>query len=180
MIGRLVSLTWSMDRKQLITVEVDDDFRDKYQKLKGKEIDIDIRPHRKKRSKDANAYLHVLISKIAAAQNLSEDEVKRHLVLQYGAQAMNEDGTTIGVKVPSKTNISQLWPYTKCFNQRWENGTLFSFYIVYKGTHEMDTKEMARLIDGAVWEAKELGIETATPDEIARMKGLYGIDNAQV
>jgi len=180
MTGKLVSLAWSMTRKQLITVEVDGDFREQFQKLKDKEVDIDIRIHRKKRSRDANAYLHVLIGKIAAAQNLSEDEVKRHLVVQYGAQALNEDGSTIGVKVPAKTNIDRLWPYTRCFNQRMENGTLFSFYIVYKSTHEMDTKEMARLIDGAVYEAQELGIETATPEEIARMKGLYGINYAQV
>jgi hypothetical protein len=33
---------------------------------------------------------------------------------------------------------------------------------------------MARLIDGTIQEAKQLGIETATPDEIARMKALWG------
>ena len=32
----------------------------------------------------------------------------------------------------------------------------------------MDTKEMARLIDGTIREAKELGIETDTPETLAR------------
>jgi hypothetical protein len=45
--------------------------------------------------------------------------------------------------------------------------------MVYKETHTLDTKEMARLIDGVVSEAQALGIETRTPDEIAQMKSLW-------
>ena len=42
----------------------------------------------------------------------------------------------------------------------------------------MNTQEMSRLIDGTVSQAKELGIETATPEELERMKNEwrnYGI-----
>ena len=46
----------------------------------------------------------------------------------------------------------------------------FNCYLVYKQTHDMDTKEMARLIDGAIEAAKELGIETDTPEQLARYK----------
>ena len=34
----------------------------------------------------------------------------------------------------------------------------------------MDSAEMARLIDGAIEEARELGIETDTPEQLARYK----------
>ena len=34
----------------------------------------------------------------------------------------------------------------------------------------MDSKEMARLSDGAIEVAKELGIETDTPEQLARYK----------
>jgi len=37
----------------------------------------------------------------------------------------------------------------------------------------MGTKEMSELIDGTVSEARELGIDTRTPDEIERMKQLW-------
>ena len=37
----------------------------------------------------------------------------------------------------------------------------------------MDTKEMARLIDGAIFTAKELGIDTDTPEQIERNKSLW-------
>ncbi len=34
----------------------------------------------------------------------------------------------------------------------------------------MDSKEMVRLIDGAIEQARELGIETDTPEQLARYK----------
>ena len=46
-------------------------------------------------------------------------------------------------------------------------------YIAVKCSHLYDSKEMSDLIDGTVEEAKSLGIETATPEEIERMKLLW-------
>lgn len=37
-------------------------------------------------------------------------------------------------------------------------------------TEAMDTKEFSHLIDGAIDEAKALGIETDTPEQLARYK----------
>ena len=37
----------------------------------------------------------------------------------------------------------------------------------------MDSKEMARLIDGAIETAREMGIETDTPEQMARYKELW-------
>ena len=67
-------------------------------------------------------------------------------------------------------DVSTIYPYVKCFDTRVENGKLFKCYLVYKQTHLMDSKEMARLIDGAIEVAKELGIETDTPEQLARYK----------
>jgi hypothetical protein len=39
-----------------------------------------------------------------------------------------------------------------------------------RGSHTYDSREMSRLIDGTVSEAKELGIETLSPAELERMK----------
>lgn len=54
-----------------------------------------------------------------------------------------------------------------------ENGKEFRCYLLYKRTRYMDTAEMARLIDGAIYEAKELGIETDPPEKIAKLKSLW-------
>lgn len=44
----------------------------------------------------------------------------------------------------------------------------------YEGSSKYDTAEMARFIDGIVQECEELGIETESPDELARMKREWG------
>jgi hypothetical protein len=56
-----------------------------------------------------------------------------------------------------------------------DNGKLYRVYMVMRGSHTYDTKEMARLIDGTVSEAKELGIETMPPDELKRMVELWKV-----
>mgnify|MGYP002522713106 CR=1 FL=1 len=43
----------------------------------------------------------------------------------------------------------------------------------YIGSSHYDTKEMSDFIDGIVSEAEELGIETETPDELARLKAVW-------
>ena len=60
-----------------------------------------------------------------------------------------------------------------CIPVKYEDNA--TFYKVYRGSHTYDTKEMSLLIDGTVADAKELGIETITPAEIAEMKERWGI-----
>lgn len=168
--GRLIDLSLGLNHKQRITVEVDRDFRPDFDRLKGAELDIEIKKHREKRSLSANAYFHVLVNKIAAERGGSEEEVKASLVCEYGALARDGDGLTVGFKLPASVDVSTIYPYTKCFDTREEGGKLFKCYLVYKQTHLMDSKEMARLIDGAIEVAEELGIETDTPAQLARYK----------
>jgi len=166
--GRIIDFSMSWNRKQRITIEVDTDFREGYEALKESDVEVSIKKWRKKRSNDANAYFHVLVNAIAEARGVSNDEIKRMLVVDYGSLARDEDGQIIGFKLPVSVDVSSIYPYTKFYKQVEENGKLFNCYLVYKHSHEMDTKEMARLIDGAVQEAKELGIDTDTPEERAR------------
>lgn len=168
--GRLVDLTIGLNRKQRVTVEIDRDFREDYDRLKDQELDVEIKKHREKRSKSANAYFHVLVNRIAAEEGAGDEAVKKRLVCEYGVLAKDEDGLTVGFKLPATVNVDTIYPYVKCFDTREENGKLFKCYLVYKQTHLMDSKEMARLIDGAIEVAKELGIETDTPEQLARYK----------
>ncbi len=173
--GRLIDLSFGMNRKQRITLEVDGDFRNDFDQLKDFDVSVEIKKYREKRSKDANAYFHVLVNKIAEAQGLGNDEVKKSLVLEYGALAKDDDGYTVGFKLPASVNIDKIYPYAKIFDVREENGRTFNCYLVYKHTHELDSKEMSRLIDGAIYVAKDLGIETDTPEQLAKYKEGWGI-----
>lgn len=168
--GRLVDMTIGLNQKYRITVEVDRDFREDYDRLKDQELDVEIKKHRDKRSKSANAYFHVLVNKIASVRGGSDEATKKSLVIEYGALAKDEDGFTVGFKLPVSVDVDTVYPYVKCFDTREENGKQFNCYLVYKQTRLMDSKEMARLIDGAIEVARELGIETDTPEQLARYK----------
>ena len=142
--------------------------------IKDKKYVADLKRFFNKRSLDSNAYFHVLVGKIAENQGLANDEVKKQLVLDYGTLAVDDEENTIGFKLPETVDPDMLYPYTKQFDERMENGKLFICYLVYKRTRTLDSKEMARLIEGTVYEAKNLGIETLSPAEIERMNAAWG------
>lgn len=177
MIGRLLDLSLGLNRKQRLTLEVDGDFQESFNQLQGEKLKIDIKKYRKPRSSSANAYFHLLVNKIAAERGGSDDEVKAELVRQYGALAKDGDGQTIGFKLPASVDVSVIYPYTRCFDEREENGKLFKCYLVYKRTRTMDSKEMAHLIDGTIEAARELGIETDTPEQLAQLKEYWAKHN---
>lgn len=168
--GRLRDLTFGPHGEQHITITVKSDFRDDYDKLLNKDLRVDIKEWKEPRSKDANAYFHVLVNKIAEAQCLGDDEVKRRLVVEYGTLARDEDGQLIGAMLPAGTDIDQFYPYTRLYKSKTVDGKEYDCYLFYKQTRTLDTKEMSRLIEGAIYVAKGLGIDTDTPEMIARYK----------
>lgn len=141
--------------------------------LNQKAYDVDIKIHREKRSKNANDYFHTLVHKIAEVTKIGNDECKVKMNLEYGSPLRIDEDTLFAIKVPKGANVQGVVKYPKWVKETSENGKPFDVYMVYKETHTLDTKEMARLIDGVVSEAQALGIETRTPDEIAQMKSLW-------
>lgn len=172
MTGRLKDIAFN-DCKQTITIELDGDFRNRFDQLKDEMINIDIQKKGSKRSVSANKYFHVLVNAIAENLHTAEHEVKIWLVCDYGTLLKDSKGHNAGVKLPESVDIANVYPYAKCFDVRRENGINFRCYLLYKRTRYMTAKEMCRLIDGAVSEAKNLGVETDTPEEIARLKSLW-------
>lgn len=141
-----------------------------FQPEPGKIYKITVADETKKRSLDANAYFHVLVSEIAAVLRIGDDEAKRNLVLDYGTIARDDEGVPIGFKLPVSVKVETIYDYAKLFKTVEESGKSFNCYLVYKRTRDMFSGEFSRLLDGAIAEAKGLGIETATPMELARMK----------
>ncbi len=139
--------------------------------LKEKPFICEIKPYRKRRSLDANAYFHVLVDKIAKATSKSAEEVKVQMVFDYGPIAKDDKGLIAGFKAYKEVPINKLFKYAKPIDTCIENGKVFIKYIIYKETHTLDSAEMAKLIDGTIQEAKQLGIETLTPAELQLLKG---------
>lgn len=167
--GKLQPLTRDMSGKYIVSLAVEGDPRELYDELRDSDVEIDIRKYHKRRSWEANAYFHVLVNKIAAALNESDTAVKKRIVQDYGVVSRDKEGNLIGFKLPISADVDEICEYTRWFDKREENGHWFNCYLAMKPTHLMDGKEMARVIEGAVTEAKELGIETLPPRELEAM-----------
>lgn len=129
-------------------------------------LSICVKKFRKKRSLDANAYLWIILTKIANHPQIksSKDEVYEDMLQKYGHIYQDDEGY-ITVTVKADVDMSKIEGHWKFYKS---NGK-FSSYLMIKGTSEYDTAEMAHFIDCVVQEAKELGIETMPPDELERM-----------
>ena len=83
MTGKLVDLSMGMNRKQRITVEVNEDFEEKFLKLKDADLDIEIKKHRDRRSLNANSYYWVLITKAAKQLRISNNRAHNIMLTPY-------------------------------------------------------------------------------------------------
>lgn len=127
-------------------------------------LSLSAKKFRRKRSQDANKYCWKLCDEIAKAVDSSRDEIYEEMIQKYGYLYQDEDGcVTITVKAEvDMRKIDGHWKFYK------SNGK-FTSYLKIKGSSEYNTAEMAHFIDGIVYEAKDLGIETMPPDELQRM-----------
>ena len=78
--------------------------------------------------------------------------------------------THIIVKPNVVDKVKEEWRTVKELGEVSVNGMTGIQLQCYFGSSTYNTKEMSVLIDGTVYEAKELGIETLPPDELERMK----------
>lgn len=144
--------------------------------LNGADLDVRLEKHREKRSLSANAYFHVLITKIAEALGASNTEVKNRLIREYGAfEFIAEQIPTFRLKAEyEQAMMNREDIHVKPIGREYADGCEWVRFAFMRGSHTYNTAEMARLIDGTVQEAKELGIETLTPKELERMKATWG------
>ena len=120
--------------------------------------------HRNKRSLDANAYCWVILQKIAEVLHQDKWNVYLEMLGKYGVF------THIIVKPNVVDKVKEEWRTVKELGEVSVNGITGIQLQCYFGSSTYNTKEMSVLIDGIVYEAKELGIETLPPDELERMK----------
>ena len=167
--GRIVGANIDFrTNKPTLTLEINElnDFKCIVDDLKDKDkLSIELKPYRQHRSLNANAYAWSLIGKIADVLRAGKDEIYLNLLKRYGQSEL--------ISVLSHVPIEN---YIKYFEEAGEsrlNGKDFTHYRVFKGSSEFDTREMSIFIDGVVSEAKELGIQTETPNQIAEMKARW-------
>lgn len=135
---------------------------------KGKQLAVEIKPERIRRSLDANAYMWVILSKMAAVMHTSKDELYLLMLERYGVF------THIVVHPGAVERVMDEWRTVRNLGVVYVGGRKGVQLQVYYGSSGYSTAEMAALIDGVVDEAKEIGVETLTPEQLAMMKNEWG------
>ena len=160
----LRELTFTGKGEQILSLTLEGDFRERYDELNGKALELDLKIYRKKRSKNANDYLWVLIDKIAKSQGISPVEVYRKEIRE------------VGVFEPLPVREDCLDRFMKAWGERglgWfveiidDSFPGYKKVFAYYGSSTYNTEEMSRLINNTIEDAKALGIETATPQELS-------------
>lgn len=133
-----------------------------------KEKIFEIKEYKEKRSLNANNYAWKIITEIGNVLRKSKEEVYLQMLKDYGQSEV--------VSILSSINPIGYFKYYEEIGTSVLNGKEFTHYKIFKGTSEYNIKEMSIFIDGVVQEAKQLDIETKTPDEIERLKRLWDND----
>lgn len=135
-------------QKQIITFLLEQNKDKKYE----------LKEYSEKRGLKANAYYWQLVNELANVLRISKEELHFLLLQRYGQSEIVSVLADIDVK-----------PYFRYYTKAGEsilNNKTFKHYKVYKGSSEMNRKEMSILIDGLVSECKAVDIETKPKAEI--------------
>lgn len=159
--------------KITLTVNEKQAFLQGFDDLKDLEkLSIEIKPFRERRSLDANAYCWKLISDISERMSVPKEAVYRSAIREIGGNS-----EIVCVRNEAVAKLRQGWQRN---GLGWVTDTFPSKIpgctnvILYYGSSCYDSKQMSRLIDNIIQDCHELGIQTDTPSEIAKMKSMWG------
>lgn len=156
----MVHITFSINEEGALR-EIED--------LKDSKLSIEAKKHREKRSLDSNAYSWVLMQKIAEAVDSDKWSVYLRCLQDYSRAF-----THVIVKPNAVDRMKELYRTCVDLGEVSVNGVTGHQLQVYYGSSTFDTKEMSVFLEGIVRECKQLGIETLTPAELARMNAEWG------
>lgn len=161
--------------KPTISFEVNEqnDFKAIVNDMKGLEkLSIEVKPFRQRRSLDANAYCWVLIDRLAEKLNLPKVAVYRQYIQNIGGNS-----EIVCVKNEAVKRLCEGWQrngigwQTEEFDSKLDGCTNV---ILYYGSSVYDSAQMSRLLDLIIQDCNAVGIPTATPNEIERLKSMWG------
>lgn len=168
--GKILSATIDYKSgKPIMNIQVNEanNFKALMDELADKDkLSVEIKQYREKRSLNANAYCWKLLSEMADRLRTSKEEIYLQMLKRYGQREI--------ISVMAHIPISEYVKYCEEAGESTLNGKLFKHYFVFKGSSEFDTREMSIFLDGVIDEAKEMGIQTETPNQIAEMKARWG------
>ena len=103
-------ISFTVDGKMEITLTCDKSVIDSIEALKGKELQVEIKPYSKKRTMTQNSYLWALIGELARKLGITKDECYREFVKDYGIYEI------VPIKNEAKERFSALSPLNLYFS----------------------------------------------------------------
>ena len=138
----------------------------------------DVIEHKEKRSLSQNSYYWVLLGKVADKLRISKTHLHNDMLRNYGQRMMIDDKCAY-LPVPdteeaemqvNENDKVHLKPTSSITVGK--DGVTYRYYVMLRGSHDYNTREMSVLLDGLIQEARQLDIEVLPPDELARMRML--------
>jgi len=170
-LGKLKDLTLNRDGSQNVTITVQGDFRQAYDELADKDIDVTIKKYSKRRSMDSNNLAWMLIDQIAEKMGITKNEVYRNAIKEIGGVS-----DFVCVKNYAVEHFVKGWVHKGLgWQVDVEPSKLpgCSNLTVYYGSSVFTTKQMNDLINSLIQEANQLGIATMTQAEIDRSLAVW-------
>ena len=138
----------------------------------------DLSEHEEKRSKNQNSYYRKLIGELARRTKISSNEIHNRYLRQLGL-VERVNGRMVTTYVPD-TDEGERWALeAETYHIKptsgvmmGKDGVLYRCYVVLRGSSTFTVAEFSSLVDLAVQDAKEQGIETMTPAELAHLREL--------
>ena len=140
-----------------------------YDSLKGTKLAVEVKKWRNRRSLDANAYFWLLTGKIAEVLKTDKDSVYLDLLDQFVVF------THVIVKPEVVPRMKQEWRLIKELGEVTVNGKTGVQLQCFFGSSSYDSKEMSRLVDGAIQVAESLSIPTLPDADVKKMKEEWGV-----
>ena len=126
---------------------------------------VEIKRHRKRRSLDQNAMYWSILGQIAAALGISNSKAHNLMLRRYGVPERYGE-QSVYVVLPETEEAAKQADEAESYHVRptsqvktGKDGQSYRTYILLRGSSTYDTAEMTRLIDGAMDEAKQMGLK---------------------
>ena len=139
---------------------------------KGKELSVELKQYRVKRSLDSNSYCWILCQKIAEVIHSTKELVYKKVIKDVGQFEL------MPIKNEAVERWQKVWESKGMgwFSEVLEDSKLEGYkkIVSYYGSSVYDNREISILINELIVQCKELNIETVSPTEIKRMNEMWG------
>ena len=140
---------------------------------------LEVKEAPKRVTQNARGYYRALLHKYAVWTHKSDNYWHNDIISRFGEDE-TIGGETVYVLLPDDTNVMEsATTHLKATSETrvGKDGKLYRWFIKKAGSHEYDSRQFSRLIDGLIEEIEGSGapIQTMTPRELEALKGYEAI-----